>query len=122
VLASLSSGDGAILRSIDPSNVLAPRDKLSVFIRSTIGECAEERHFAELGIRGTNHDPIIFEKLGARPYFPRDVYLSRLRQSQIVIAIYKDSYGYIGEAGKMTISGLEDEYRSASRFGIPTLV
>ncbi len=110
------------MRSNDPSNVLAPRDKLSVFISSTISECAEERRFAELGIRGTNHDPVIFEKLGSRPHYPRDVYLSRLRQSQIVVAIYKDGYGYIDAAGGMTISGLEDEYRSALRFSIPMLV
>ncbi|RVA55368.1 DUF4062 domain-containing protein, partial [Mesorhizobium sp. M7A.F.Ca.US.001.01.1.1] len=106
----------------DPSQVLAPSDKLSIFVSSTIGECAEERKRAAAGIRGTNHEPVVFEKLGARPYHPRDVYLSRLRQSHIAVAIYKDQYGYIDSTGGMTISGLEDEYRHARSWGLPILV
>jgi tetratricopeptide (TPR) repeat protein len=98
------------------------QDKLRVFVSSTISECVEERKFAAAGIRATNHEPILFEKLGARPYHPRHVYLSRLQQSQIVVAIYKDSYGYIDSVSGMTISGLEDEYRSARRVGKPVLV
>jgi tetratricopeptide (TPR) repeat protein len=108
------------LVKIDPSKRLASQDKLKVFVSSTIDECAEERKSAVAGIRQTNHEPIIFEKLGARPYRPRDVYLSRLYQSQIIVAIYKNRYGSVADG--MDISGLEDEYRHARTDGKPILV
>lgn len=101
----------------DPSTVLADRDKLTVFLSSTIKECAAERLAAIAGVKATNNECVVFEKLGSRPYPPRDVYLSRLRQSQIVVSIYKSSYGYIAPKADPAISGLEDEYRHSVQWG-----
>lgn len=104
-----------------PVTTLSDQDRLKVFISSTIMECAAERQAARAGVQATNNEPILFERLGARAHPPRDLYLSRLRNSQIVVAIYRDSYGWVDEAGGLTISGLEDEYRHARQWGIPVL-
>ena len=101
----------------DPSHVLAERDKLKIFISSTIKECKNEREAATKGIRATNNDVIVFEKLGSRPYPPRDVYLSRLRQADIVVAIYRSNYGYVAPKSQISVSGLEDEYRNSVAWG-----
>ena len=66
-----------------------------------------------------NHEPFLFEDAGARPYPPKDLYLSKLYEAHILLAIYKKSYGWIAEGE--TISGLEDEYRHAVR-ARPTLL
>lgn len=105
----------------DPVTTLSDQDRLKVFISSTITECAAERLAARAGVQATNNEPILFEHLGARAHPPRDLYLSRLRSSQIVVAIYRDSYGWIDEPGGMTVSGLEDEYRHARQWGKPVL-
>ena len=52
--------------------------------------------------------PVLFE-LGARPYAPRDLYRAYLKQSDVFVGIYAESYGWV--APGMQISGLEDEYR-----------
>ncbi|MDR6990485.1 DUF4062 domain-containing protein [Luteimonas sp. 3794] len=91
------------------------QDKLHVFVSSRIGECADERTAVRAAISALNHQPILFEHVGARSYPARDMYLSRLRESQIMVAIYKLGYGYIDDANGMSISGLEDEYRFASK-------
>jgi predicted ATPase len=57
-------------------------------------------------------------ELGARPYPPRDLYLAYLRQSDVFIGIYGEEYGWVAPGSD--VSGLEDEYRSAS--GKPRLV
>jgi hypothetical protein len=97
------------------------QDKLRVFISSTIRECYEERSVVQGAITSLHHQPVLFEKLGSRPYPPRDLYLSRLRDSQIMVAIYRSEYGYIDVANGMSISGLEDELRFAQENGIETL-
>lgn len=97
------------------------QDKLRVFVSSTIHECTAERSIAKEVITSLNHQPVLFEKLGSRPYPARDLYLSRLRDSQIMVAIYKSGYGYIDAANGMNISGLEDELRFAQERGIETL-
>jgi tetratricopeptide (TPR) repeat protein len=106
----------------DPSLVLSIQDKLHIFVSSTIEECSPERRAAADGIRATNHEPVLFERLGARSHPPRALYLSRLRQSQIVVAIYRDNYGAIDTQSGMTISGVEDEFRHARLWGLPLLV
>jgi tetratricopeptide (TPR) repeat protein len=92
-------------------------DRLEVFISSTIGECAPERASACRAIESLNFIPVQFEREGARAEAPRDFYLRKLQGSHIVIAIYKNSYGWVDEAKGMTISGLEDEYRETTRLG-----
>jgi len=97
------------------------QDKLRIFVSSRLQECKAERAIAQDAINSINHQPILFEHLGARPYLARDLYLSRLRDSQAMIAIYRSGYGYVDTANSMTISGLEEEYRFATKQGIPTL-
>ncbi len=98
------------------------RDKLDIFVSSRLQECRAERTVARNAIQGINHNPILFEHIGARSMSPRTTYLSRLRDSQIMVAIYRLGYGYIDVQGGMTISGLEDELRYARDHGIPTLL
>lgn len=101
---------------------LPTQDKLNIFVSSRLGECKDERKVASKAISDINHSPVLFEHLGARSYRSRDLYLSRLRASQIMVAIYRDGYGYIDEQGGMEISGVEDEFRAAQAQGIPLLV
>lgn len=97
------------------------QDQLRIFVSSRIEECSAERQVVRDAIRDLNHQPVLFEAIGARPYPPRDLYLSRLSESHAMVAIYRLGYGYIDQANGMTISGLEDEYRFAKEKGIDTL-
>ena len=95
-------------------------DRLRVFVSSTIKECAAERAVVKETIRSINHEPILFEEIGARPHPPRDIYKARLEMSQIFIGIYRESYGWI--APEMDISGVEDEFRLAAVQGMDRLI
>jgi hypothetical protein len=95
-------------------------DKIRIFVSSTLTECAAERKFARDAITSLNHEPVMFELAGARPYPPRSIYLRGIEESNIFVGIYKEQYGYI--AKDMDISGLEDEYRYATSLGIPRLL
>ena len=95
-------------------------DRLRVFVSSTIKECATERAVVRDAIRSVNHEPILFENVGARPYPPRALYRARLEISQIFIGIYRESYGWI--APEMDVSGLEDEFRLAAAKGMDRLI
>lgn len=91
-----------------------------MFVSSRIGECAIERGIAKDAIKSLNHEPILFEDVGARPYTARETYEPRLRESQIFVAIYRDGYGDIVPG--MNISGLEDEFNIACEVGLERLV
>jgi hypothetical protein len=95
-------------------------DRLRIFVSSTIKECAAERAAVREAIRSINHEPILFEDVGARPYPPRDVYKARLEISQIFVGVYRESYGWI--APDMEVSGLEDEFRLAQARGLDRLL
>jgi hypothetical protein len=95
-------------------------DKIKIFVSSTLTECAAERRLAREAVRTLNHEPIMFESAGARPYPPRSVYLRGIEESHVFVGIYNEQYGYIAE--HMDISGLEDEYRYATSIGIPRLL
>jgi len=97
------------------------QDKLNIFVSSRIVECKDERRVAHAAIHSLNHQPILFEHLGSKTYPSRDLYLSRLRDSQAMVAIFRLGYGYIDQANGMQISGLEDEYQFAKREGIDAL-
>lgn len=97
------------------------QDKLCVFVSSRIQECSDERAIVKKAVRSLNHNPVLFEHLGAKIYSPRDLYLSRLNDSQVMVAIYRSGYGYIDTANGMKVSGLEDEYRFAIGNDIDTL-
>jgi tetratricopeptide (TPR) repeat protein len=89
-------------------------------VSSTIGECASERAIARKAISSLNHEPVLFEDIGARPYPPRDVYKPRLEAAHFFVAICRESYGWV--APDMSISGIEDEFHIASDHGIDRLV
>jgi tetratricopeptide (TPR) repeat protein len=110
------------MQMVDAVRFRRVQDKIMVFVSSRIVECEEERTAVRDAILSINHQPVLFEHLGARPYPARELYLSRLRESQIMVAIYRSGYGYIDSANGMQISGLEDEYRFADEKKIRTLV
>lgn len=95
-------------------------DRLRVFVSSTIGECAAERDAVRSAIRSINHEPILFEDIGARPHPPRELYKARLWDSQIFIGIYRESYGWI--APDMAVSGIEDEFQLATDRAMDRLI
>ena len=95
-------------------------DRLRIFVSSTITECARERERIRAAVRSLNHDPILFEDVGARPHPPREVYKMRLEESHVFVGVYRDSYGWI--APDMTISGIDDEFEIATQRGMDRLV
>lgn len=97
------------------------QDKLKIFVSSRLVECKEERKVVKKAIDDLNHQPVLFEHIGARAYSARDLYLSRLRDSQAMIAIYRLGYGYVDTLNGMEISGLEEEFRFAEKENIDTL-
>lgn len=97
-----------------------PGERLLVFVSSTIGECADERKVAKNAIASLNFQPVLFEDVGARPYPPRDLYRTRIESSQVFVAIYKHSYGFV--APDMSISGIEDEFNLATARGVDRLI
>jgi predicted ATPase len=88
--------------------IRTPDQRVRVFVSSTLGELAPERRAVTAAITQLRLTPVLFE-LGARPYAPRDLYRAYLKQSDVFVGIYAESYGWI--APGMEISGLEDEYR-----------
>jgi hypothetical protein len=91
--------------------IRTPDQRLRVFISSAMKELATARAAAREAIERLRLTPVLFE-LGARPYPPRDLYLAYLRQSDVFLGIYGQSYGWIAPGEK--ISGLEDEYLAAA--------
>src|SRR5229473_8427369 len=88
-----------------------PRDKIRIFVSSTLGECQDERAEARRAIESLNHLPVMFEDAGARSYPPREMYIRALDESQFFVGIYREKYGQIVPG--MDFSGIEDEYRYA---------
>jgi uncharacterized protein DUF4062 len=92
--------------------ILTPDQRVRVFISSTLEELAEERVAARRAIRRLHLVPVWYES-GARPHPPRSMYQAYLEQSQVFVGIYWQRYGWVAPGRE--ISGLEDEYRPASR-------
>ncbi|MFN0155717.1 MAG: ATP-binding protein [Gaiella sp.] len=92
------------------SEIRTPDQRLRVFVSSTLRELAAERGAVLRAINALHLTPVLFE-LGARPHPPRELYRAYLKQSDVFVGIYGESYGWVapGEA----ISGLEDEYNLA---------
>lgn len=96
-------------------------ERLSIFVSSTIEECAKQRCEARAAIQSLGFDPFVFEREGARTYRPQALYLGRLRRSQLAIGIYRASYGWVDEANGQTLSGLADEYVEIRRLNLGLL-
>ena len=97
--------------------IRTPDQRVRVFVSSTLAELAAERQAVSAAISQLRLTPVLFE-LGARPYPPRDLYRAYLKQSDVFVGIYAESYGWV--APGMEISGLEDEYRLSA--GKPRLI
>src|ERR1700684_4668179 len=102
---------------LQAGGVRTPDQRVRVFARSTRGELAAERRAVTAAITQLRLTPVLFE-LGARPYAPRDLYRAYLKQSDVFVGIYAESYGWV--APGMEFSGLEDEYRLSA--GKPRLI
>ena len=88
-----------------------------MFVSSTLTELAPERQAVKAAINTLRLTPIMFEA-GARPHPPADLYRSYLEQSDVFVAIYGQSYGWVSPDSD--ISGIEDEFfRSGS---LPRLI
>lgn len=92
--------------------IRTPDQRLRVFVSSTLQELADERAAAQEAIARLRLVPVLFE-LGARPHPPRDLYQAYLEQSHVFLGIYWQRYGWV--APDMDVSGLEDEWLSATR-------
>ena len=64
---------------------LPPTERLRIFVSSTIEECAAERAVIQNAIESLNHEAVLFEKVGARPHPPREVYRPRLETAHIFV-------------------------------------
>ena len=51
-----------------------PHPRVTVFVSSTLGECAAERSAARKAIEAIKCDPVLFETIGARPHPARIAY------------------------------------------------
>ena len=85
--------------------------RVRVFVSSTLEELAAERDAVRGAIERLRLTPVMFE-LGARAHPPRQLYTSYLRQSDVFLGLYGESYGWVGPGA--SISGLEDEYLLAA--------
>ena len=91
-----------------------PDQCLRVFVSSTLEELVAERRAVQDAVTRLRLAPAMFE-LGARPHPPREVYRAYLAQSQVFVAVYWQSYGWVAPGEQ--VSGLEDEYRLSA--GLP---
>jgi hypothetical protein len=97
--------------------IRTPDQRVRVFVSSTLGELAAERQAVTAAITRLRLTPVLFE-LGARLYPPRDLNRAYLQQSDVLVGVYAESYGWV--APGMEVSGLEDEYRLSA--GTPRLI
>jgi predicted ATPase len=97
--------------------IWTPDHRLRVFISSTMRELGPERAAAKRAVDRLRLTPVLFE-LGARPHPPRELYLAYLKQSDVFVGLYWQSYGWV--APGEDVSGIEDEFRASA--GLPRLV
>ena len=94
-----------------------PDQRIRVFVSSTLQELAPERRAVRDAVTRLRLAPAMFE-LGARSHPPRQVYRAYLAQSQVFVAVYWQSYGWVARGEQL--SGLEDEYQLSA--GLPRLI
>ena len=101
----------------DHPRIVTPDRRIRVFVSSTLTELAPERRAVRKAIEGLRLTPVMFEE-GARPHPPAEVYRSYLRQSDVFVGIYGESYGWVAPGSP--VSGLEEEYLLSA--GMPALL
>ena len=104
-------------RTGEASLIRTPDQRVRVFVSSTLDELAPERAAAREAIAQLRLTPVLFES-GARPYPPRELYQAYLAQSDILLGLYWQRYGWL--APGMEVSGVEDEYQLSA--GKPRLI
>jgi len=97
---------------------------LTVFISSTITDLSNQRDAVEESLLETGvFDPIRVEKLAARDNSSRYVCLREVSESDAMIVILGERYGFIPEKNNPEdLSVTHLEYRQARRDGVPTFV
>jgi predicted ATPase len=98
--------------------IRTPDQRLRVFVSSTLHELAPERRAVRDAVTRLRLVPVLFERGGARPQPPRQVYRAYLAQSQVFVGVYWQEYGWVAPGEQ--VSGLEDEYLMAA--GLPRLL
>jgi predicted ATPase len=101
----------------DTDLIRTPDQRVRVFVSSTLQELAAERQAVRDAIVALRLAPVMFE-LGARPHPPHSVYRAYLEQSDVFVAVYWQSYGWVAPGEQ--VSGLEDEYLLSA--GLPRLI
>jgi predicted ATPase len=100
-----------------PAGIRTNDQRLRVFVSSTLEELEAERRAARAAIEQLRLHPVMFES-GASPHPARALYRAFLGQSDVFVAIYWQSYGWVAPGSD--ISSLEDEFRRAGQ--MPRLV
>ncbi len=113
--AGVSPAAAPAARPVPP--IVTPDRRIRVFVSSTLNELAAERRAARGAIERLRLTPVMFEQ-GARPHPPAEVYRSYLRQSDVFVGIYGESYGWVAPGSP--VSGLEEEYLLSA--GMPALL
>ena len=93
-----------------PPTIRTPDQRLRIFVSSTLKELAPERKAARAAVEQLHLAPVMFE-LGARPHPPRSLYRAYLDQSDVLVGLYWERYGWVAPGEE--VSGLEDEYQLA---------
>ena len=84
--------------------IQTPDHRLRVFVRSTLGELADERQAVACAVSALRLTPLMFES-GARPHPPRDVYGPHVAQSDVFVGLYWQHYGWVGPHGSLGSRG-----------------
>lgn len=97
---------------------------LKVFISSTIDDLSDQRDAVDEALSETEvFDPVRVEKLAAKDDSSRHVCLSEVAESDAVILLLSDRYGFIPEkSNPESLSVTHLEYRQARRHDIPVFV
>jgi len=105
-----------------PSSVDSIRQTgdMRIFVSSVTAGLAEERRGLAGLIEALGHDPVMFEKFGARPDPSRQECLEEVQRSDVYLLLLGAFYGHrFPETGQ---SATHDEFVAARTAGIPCLV
>jgi hypothetical protein len=91
---------------------------MKVFISSLITGMEAERAAAKIAVETLRHQPVMAEDFGARPTSPQLACLSGLRDSDAVVLVLAERYGYPQASG---LAATHEEFREA-KGRLPLLV
>jgi formylglycine-generating enzyme required for sulfatase activity len=86
--------------------------KLKVFVSSTMTELNDERAAVKRALEGRGIEVLWFEGLGAEPETAREAYLALVREANLYLGIFWNSYS----------GATKDEYQEAVRLNKPCLI